>query len=142
MPDIISKEKRSRLMAQVKSRDTKPEIAVRSLIHRAGFRFRLHRNNLPGKPDIVLTRYKTIVFVHGCFWHQHTGCKRAKLPSTNFEFWERKLRNNQIRDEAVSKKLNELGWKIKVIWECSLKEGTNELIAELEMQKRQLINDV
>lgn len=118
MADTISSEQRSRNMSRIKSRDTKPEILVRSLLHRAGFRFRLHAKELPGKPDIVLPKYKTVIFVHGCFWHQHPGCSRATMPSTRTEYWQPKLKANASRDKLHRATLIDLGWEVRVVWEC------------------------
>jgi DNA mismatch endonuclease (patch repair protein) len=109
-------------MSQVKGKNTKPEVLVRSLLHRLGYRFRLHRKNLPGRPDIVLPKYRTVIFVHGCFWHQHPGCKRAALPKQNTDFWLQKLRTNAERDEQTLRALAELGWKTVVLWTCELKD--------------------
>lgn len=119
--DRFSPQKRSSVMACVKSRDTGPEKLVRSLLHAMGYRFRLHRKDLPGTPDIVLPRYKTVIFVHGCFWHQHDCCKRAKLPTTNTDFWQKKLTANKKRDARIAEELEKLGWRVLVIWECELK---------------------
>lgn len=119
--DIYSPAKRSDIMARVRSRNTKPELAVRSMLHRMGYRFRLHRKDLPGKPDVVLPRYRTVVFVHGCFWHQHTGCKKATLPKRNSEFWEAKLKRNIERDEETRRRLESSGWHVLVLWECEVK---------------------
>jgi len=94
---------------------------VRSILHCLGFRFRLHRKDLPGTPDIVLPKYGTVIFVHGCFWHRHPGCKKASMPQTNKEFWERKLARNVERDAEVSEKLTRIGWRVLVVWECELK---------------------
>ncbi len=116
--DIVSRKVRSRMMASVGSTDTKPEKIVRSLLHRLGFRFRLHRKDLPGSPDIVLPKYKTVIFVHGCFWHQHKGCAKSKRPDTRKEFWNHKLDQNIIRDERNITTLNNMGWTVYVIWEC------------------------
>ncbi|MEC7641315.1 MAG: DNA mismatch endonuclease Vsr, partial [Nitrospinota bacterium] len=101
MVDTISKEKRSWNMSRIRSRDTSPELIVRSLLHRLGYRFRIHRKDLPGKPDIVLAKYKTVIFVHGCFWHQHKDCKYAYLPKTRVNFWKEKLQGNSERDKRV-----------------------------------------
>lgn len=119
--DKISPEKRSWTMAQVKSRDTKPEKIVRSLLHRLGYRFRLHRKDLPGRPDIVLPKYRTVVFVHGCFWHGHVGCKRARVPVANNDYWRQKLERNTKRDAQNKVLLESLGWRVFVVWECELK---------------------
>lgn len=115
---IVSAERRRNMQA-VRSRDTKPEIAVRKLLHRLGYRFRLRRSDLPGKPDIVLPRHRLAVFVHGCFWHRH-DCKRAALPKTRAEFWEAKLSANAARDERVIGALHEIGWRTVVIWGCEI----------------------
>jgi len=118
MPDIFSREKRSWIMSRVKGYDTKPEIYVRSLIHRMGFRFRVHRRDLPGNPDIVLPRHGKVIFVHGCFWHGHAGCRRSKRPTTRKSFWNRKLNENIQRDKRTRRKLQRIGWKVLVLWEC------------------------
>ncbi len=118
--DIFTTEKRSQVMSLVKSKDTKPELKVRSALHSLGFRFRLHRKDLPGCPDIVLPMYRTVVFVHGCFWHQHKGCRKAKLPKQNARFWAAKLRRNARRDVEVRNQLRALGWKVVILWECRL----------------------
>ena len=116
--DIVDSNKRSQMMAGIGSKDTKPEIAVRKFLHAKGLRFRLHRKDLPGKPDIVLPKMNTCIFVHGCFWHRH-NCKKGKhLPKSNVEFWEEKLGKNKVRDEKNKKALQRLGWKVLVIWEC------------------------
>ena len=105
-------------MSRIRSKDTKPEIAVRSMLHRSGYRFRLHVKNLPGKPDIVLPKYNTIIFVNGCFWHRHQDCKYAYNPKTHVQFWRKKFKDNVVRQKAIIKKLNNLGWKVKIVWEC------------------------
>lgn len=120
--DTLTKEKRSWNMSRIKSKDTKPEMLVRSALHRAGYRFRLHVKELPGKPDIVLPKYKTVIFVHGCFWHRHKRCSGATMPSTNQDFWKEKFRQNVKRDKKEQSALKRLGWKVIVIWECELKE--------------------
>lgn len=109
-------------MSRVKSRNTSAEKQVRSLIHRMGFRFRLHVGDLPGEPDIVLPGRGKVVFVHGCFWHQHRGCRRSQRPSTNTEFWNAKLDGNTVRDARVQRQLRRLGWSVMVVWECELKD--------------------
>ena len=118
MSDIMPPDRRSQLMARVGSRDTKPELAVRKVAHRLGFRFRLHRSDLPGRPDIVFPRLRKVLFVHGCFWHQHPGCYRASLPKTNTDFWQTKLANNVLRDERNATVLRAAGWTVGAIWEC------------------------
>lgn len=121
--DKFSKIKRSAIMAAVKGSNTKPELAVRSLIHRLGFRFRLHVKDLPGKPDIVLPRHRKVVFVHGCFWHSHRGCKRSAKPESNKVFWKIKLEQNVARDKENLQHLKKCGWKVLVVWECELRKA-------------------
>jgi DNA mismatch endonuclease (patch repair protein) len=118
--DKVSPATRSAVMARVKGRDTGPEKRLRSLLFRQGFRFRLHKADLPGTPDIVLPRYRTAVFVHGCFWHRHAGCRRASTPASNVAYWERKFRRTVERDAAVAAALEALGWRVVVVWECEL----------------------
>ncbi len=108
-------------MSRIRSKDTKPEIIVRSMLHKAGYRFRLHVKNLPGKPDIVLPKYKTVIFVHGCFWHRHKGCKYATTPSTNKKFWQEKFTRNIANDKKHQRELKKLGWKVIAVWSCELK---------------------
>lgn len=120
--DSVSPQKRSWVMAQVKARDTKPEKVVRSLLHRMGYRFRLCQKGLPGTPDIVLARFRTVIFVHGCFWHRHPGCKRASLPSSNTDYWRRKFERTIVRDAADQAALKESGWHVYVVWECELSD--------------------
>ena len=116
--DSLSKEHRSWNMSRIRSTNTKPEMLVRSFLHRNGFRFRLHVKDLPGHPDIVLPKYKTVIEVRGCFWHRHRGCKYATTPSSNTEFWQTKFNQNIKRDRKHAKELNALGWNVIVIWEC------------------------
>ena len=131
MPDVFSKAKRSWIMSRVKGRDTKPEMVVRSVVHRMGFRFRLHRRDLPGNPDVVLPRYHEVIFVHGCFWHGHRGCPRSKRPTTNEEFWSKKLDGNIKRDRRFRRVLRETGWKVLVVWECETRKP-DKLLRKLE----------
>lgn len=133
MADLLSTELRSLNMSRIKSRDTRPELFVRSLLHRMGYRFRLHRSDLPGKPDIVLPRHKLIIFVHGCFWHRHKGCRFAYTPKSRVEFWECKLGGNVERDIRVRKTLRKLGWRVVIVWECELRNA-----AKLEARLRRL----
>lgn len=121
--DLLSPEKRSWNMSRIKSRDTKPEKIVRSLLHSKGYRFRLHKKDLPGKPDIILPRYKTIIFVHGCFWHRHEGCRCAYDPKSRIDLWQKKFRQNVKRDKKSQDALLQLGWQVHVIWECETKES-------------------
>ena len=120
--DVFTREKRSQIMSRVSGRNTKPEIVVRSLLHDLGYRFRLHRKDLPGKPDITLPKHKKIIFVHGCFWHGHTGCSRSKRPSTNKEFWCEKLDKNIERDKETVDALRKLGWNVLIVWTCEVKD--------------------
>lgn len=129
--DSLTKEKRSWNMSRIRSNDTTPELVVRSFLFRQGFRFRLHVKNLPGHPDIVLPKYKTVVEVRGCFWHRHPGCRQATTPSTNAEFWQEKFKRNVERDRNTEKLLKELGWNLIVVWECELKkEGFLEALPD------------
>ncbi len=121
--DIISRAKRSWNMSRIRSKNTKPEIIVRSVLHKAGYRFRLHVNALPGKPDIVLAKYRTVIFVHGCFWHRHPGCKYAYEPKSRKKFWLEKFKQNIKRDELVENELKKKGWKVIIIWECEIADG-------------------
>lgn len=121
MADVFTPAERSAIMARIKGQNTKPEILVRKLVHSLGYRFRLHQNTIPGKPDLALPRHKKIIFVHGCFWHGHVGCVRATLPSTNIEFWKNKILGNKDRDARVRRKLRRGGWQVLVIWQCQTK---------------------
>lgn len=122
MVDKVSKEIRSYNMSQIRSKDTKPEILVRSFLFSKGLRFRKNDKRYSGSPDIVLPKYKTIVFVHGCFWHLHEGCKYAVMPKSNVDFWQKKLYRNRERDEINKNKLENRGWKVLIVWECQLKK--------------------
>ena len=127
--EVIHKvsEQRSRNMSAIKSKNTKPEIKVRKVLHSMGYRFRLHRKDLPGSPDIVLPKYKTVIFVHGCFWHRHENCKYASTPKTRQEFWEAKFRENINRDKLNQENLSSKGWKIIVVWECEINDKDFDL---------------
>lgn len=122
MPDRFDSVKRSQIMSRVKVKNTAPEVKLRSILYRRGFRFRLNRKDLPGKPDIVLPKYKAVIFVHGCFWHGH-DCKRGQRPKTNEEFWNGKIDCNIKRDEINAIKLKELGWRVLAVWECEIKKN-------------------
>ena len=128
MADVHTKEQRSYNMSQVKSKDTKPEMIVRRFLHSNGFRYRLHDKKLPGKPDIVLPKYKTIIFVNGCFWHGHVGCKYSKLPKTRHKWWSEKIEYNKTNDKKNNNLLKKSGWKIIIIWECVLKTNKSQKI--------------
>lgn len=123
--DIVSREKRSAMMANIKSRNTRPEIAVRRAAHRLGLRFRLNRRDLPGSPDLVFPRHRTTIFVHGCYWHRHEGCKFAYTPKSNVAFWTAKLQANVDRDARVKQVLEDHAWNVVVIWECETKNAVN-----------------
>lgn len=118
--DPFTPEKRSDTMKRVKSKNTKPEVRVRKALHRMGYRFRLHRKDLPGNPDVVLPKHRTVVFVHGCFWHQHPGCRKATIPQNNREYWERKLGRNVERDRRAREDLAAMGWRVVTLWECEI----------------------
>ena len=118
---------RSALMARVSSRDTRPEMAVRRAAHALGLRYRLHRRDLPGTPDLVFARFRTVVFIHGCFWHRHVGCKHASFPKRRAEFWREKFEKNTKRDGRINQALCELGWRTLIIWEC---ETRNPVLLE------------
>lgn len=130
MVDVFTPEKRSAIMAGIKGKNTKPEMAVRKQVFAAGFRYRLHARNLPGTPDLVLTRYKVVVFVHGCFWHGHK-CLNGKLPETNRDFWQKKFARNIKNDQRATRALRAKGWKVVTIWECQLEKGVVRLLALL-----------
>lgn len=126
MTDVLTLEQRRTCMSHIRGRDTRPELLVRSALHRAGYRFRLHVKTLPGRPDIVLPRYRTAVLVHGCFWHRHAGCRFTTTPATRSEFWSQKFAANVLRDAAVRQQLEAEGWSVAVIWECETRD-TNVL---------------
>ena len=117
--DTVIPEVRSRMMSRVRNRDTAPELRLRSFLHRAGLRFRIHPK-LPGSPDVVLRKYRATIFVHGCFWHQHPGCGRAAIPKSNVEFWRQKFERNKARDAKAQTELRAAGWRVKVVWECEI----------------------
>jgi DNA mismatch endonuclease (patch repair protein) len=120
--DKLDPQRRSENMRRIKSKGMKPEILVRSLVHELGYRFRLHRRDLPGSPDLVLPRHRKIVLVHGCFWHQHSECREGRVPSSRRDYWEPKLARNQARDAMNLAALQQAGWKCLVIWECETKD--------------------
>ncbi len=129
--DTVSKEVRSRNMSAIRSKNTNPETVVRSLLFALGYRYRLHRKDLPGKPDIILKKHNTVIFVHGCFWHQHKECKRANIPKSNKKYWIPKLERNAERDKINKRELNRLGWNVITIWECETKDS-GKITAELK----------
>lgn len=125
--DILTPLQRAYCMSRIKGENTKPEMAVRKFLHAAGFRFRLHKKDLPGRPDLVLAKYRLAIFVHGCFWHRHTDCAYASVPSSNQEFWLAKFSRNVERDSEQYATLRNIGWRILIIWECGLKIEMNKI---------------
>ncbi|UVO49967.1 DNA mismatch endonuclease Vsr [Sphingomonas sp. SUN019] len=137
MTDFMTAEERSIRMSRIRSRDTKPEIVLRRTLHRLGLRFRLGGADLPGRPDMVFPKHRAAVFVHGCFWHRHDGCRVASTPKSNAEFWARKFERNVARDQKATGDLKALGWKVVVAWECEL--GSKERLAlTTERVKREI----
>ncbi len=133
MTDVLSREARSRCMSRIRPRDTLPEIRARSVLHRAGFRYVLHDKRLPGRPDIVFPRYRTALFVHGCFWHRHHGCRFTTYPATRRDFWAAKFEANVARDREVRRLLEQQGWAVAVVWECETRD-TSTLLAALRRE--------
>lgn len=131
MVDIVDTATRSKMMAGIGSKDTTPELRLRRELHARGFRYRLHDRKLPGRPDLVLSRYRAAVFVHGCFWHRHEGCRYATMPATRSEFWADKFQANVTRDARVEQMLLDAGWRVALVWECSLKRSTALVVSEL-----------
>jgi len=131
MPDKYDQQKRSEVMSRVHGTNTSPEIRVRQLLHSMGYRFRLHRQDLPGKPDIILPKYKTAISVNGCFWHGCPVCKRAQIrPQTNVDYWNKKLDRTMIRDKENKAQLESLGWRVLVIWECEIKKRNEQVLVK------------
>lgn len=123
--DIYSPTERSERMSKIKAKNTKPEIIVRRLVHAMGYRYRLHLRTLPGKPDLVFAKKKKVIFVHGCFWHSHDGCKKARMPKSNIDYWSSKIANNKNRDKTNESLLEKIGYKVFVVWECQIKNEDN-----------------
>jgi DNA mismatch endonuclease (patch repair protein) len=121
--DVFTRAKRSEVMSRIRGRDTRPERAVRSLLHRRGYRFRLHVATLPGRPDIVMPKYRVVILVHGCFWHRHPRCRFSYSPKTRVEFWQKKFSANQRRDRHVESALEKLGWSVITVWECQIRDS-------------------
>ena len=140
--DRLTKEKRSWNMSRITSKNTGPEIKVRSFLHKEGFRFTLNRKNLPGSPDIVLPRYKCVVFVHGCFWHRHSGCKYSYTPKSRVVFWNKKFSTNVARDKQVQCQLRHLGWSVIVLWECEIKNNPSETFIKMRNILRKCLSKV
>jgi DNA mismatch endonuclease (patch repair protein) len=129
MGDVVDRETRSRMMAGIRGKDTKPEMSLRHALHARGFRYRLHVKDVPGKPDLILPKYRAAIFVHGCFWHQHESCRFATAPSTRPEFWQTKFAANVARDSAVRAALLRDGWRVATVWECALRKSEQVVIA-------------
>ena len=121
MADTVDAATRSRIMASIRGKDTKPEMVLRKTLHARGFRYRLHGKRLPGKPDMVFRRFNAVCFVHGCFWHHHEGCRFATTPATRPDYWQSKFKDNQARDKAAAQNLQDSGWRVAIVWECDLK---------------------
>lgn len=132
MPDIFDKETRSRIMSKIKGKDTKPELKVRRFLFSKGFRYRKNQKGLPGRPDLVLKKHNSVVFVNGCFWHGHAGCKKFVLPKTRTDFWKEKIEKNRKRDRKNVSILRKSGWRVHVIWECDLHKKTESTLLGLE----------
>jgi DNA mismatch endonuclease, patch repair protein len=122
MADVFSKSKRSIIMSDIPSKNTKPEIILRKALFHKGYRYRVNYKKLPGKPDIAFPKYKTVIFVHGCFWHAHENCKDSHLPKSNIDFWEKKINSNKERDKRVVEQIISLGWTVVTVWECEIKK--------------------
>lgn len=136
MADKVSKEKRSWMMSRIKGKDTKVEVLVRSYLFSKGYRFRKNDKRYPGKPDVVLPKYKTVLFINGCYWHRHPGCKYAQTPTSNVEFWQEKFKKNVANDKRNIKRLEESGWNVITLWECELKKNFDETMLKLESMLR------
>lgn len=136
MADVHTKETRSYNMSRIKGKNTKPELLVRKFLHSNGFRYKLHDKSLPGSPDIVLPKYKTVIQVKGCYWHGHEGCKYFKLPRTNTDFWKKKIDNNKERDIKNDNQLKKSGWNLIIIWECDLKPIKMNNTLNIKLLKR------
>ena len=130
MADIVDAATRSRMMSSIRGRNTRPEVVLRKALHRKGFRYRLHRKGLPGRPDIVMPRYRAVVFVHGCFWHRHEGCRYATDPATRPDFWSAKFDSNVQRDRRNAEMLRLQGWRVATVWECSLRGSAARATAD------------
>ena len=139
MTDIVDKQTRSRMMAGIKGKNTKPELILRRALHARGFRFRLHSGKVQGRPDIVLAKHRAAVFVHGCFWHRHAGCQYATTPSTRQEYWQEKFEANVARDSAVCATLLDSGWRVATVWECALRK-TEQVVTTTELLSEWLVS--
>lgn len=138
--DIVDMQTRSRMMAGITGKDTKPELALRRALHARGFRYRLHAKNVPGRPDLVFPKYGAVVFVHGCFWHRHAGCRYSTTPATRPEFWQSKFESNVARDAAVQAALIQAGWRVATVWECASRK-TNQLDVAADLLATWLLSE-
>lgn len=129
--DIWPKGKRSEVMSKIRSKNTKPEMILRSNLFKAGFRFRLHEKDLPGKPDIVLPKYHTVIFVQGCFWHLHKGCQEGRIPLSNIDYWKKKLHKNVLKDKQNKIACEHLGWKVIIVWECQIEKHLDVTLSKI-----------
>jgi DNA mismatch endonuclease, patch repair protein len=136
MPDIVDSATRSRMMSGIKAANTRPELRVRRRMHASGLRYRLRSRDLPGRPDLVFRPIRTVVFVHGCFWHQHPGCRYAARPGTNLDFWANKFQENAERDLRVERQLGAMGWTVLVLWECAADEEIDSVVAQIHERRR------
>lgn len=136
MSDVLTKEQRHLNMSHIRGKDTRPEEIVRKYLFSRGYRYRKNDKRYPGKPDIILPKYKTVIFVHGCFWHRHPGCRYATIPKTDYEFWQKKFDQNVTRDKRVQKQLKDMGWRVIVVWECEIsrKSDREERLRRLEQE--------
>ena len=142
MTDTVDRKTRSRMMASVRRFDTRPEMVVRRSLHRLGFRYRTSDRRLPGSPDLKLTRYRAVVFVNGCFWHRHQGCRYATMPASNREWWAKKFTRNLSRDNEKTRQLLEAGWRVVVVWECALRDGGPQRARTIEELAAWIRSDV
>jgi DNA mismatch endonuclease (patch repair protein) len=138
MVDTLSPERRSWNMSRIRGRDTGPERLLRSLLHKEGFRFRLHDRSLPGKPDIVMKKHRAVIMVHGCYWHRHPGCRNATMPSTRTDFWTEKFEGTIARDRQTLADLTALGWRVITVWECDLKKHPDQVMSDIRSRLREV----
>ena len=139
MPDVFTTEKRSDVMSKIKGKDTRIERIVARWLHQAGFRYRKHNRTVPGSPDISIKKYKIAIFVHGCFWHGHPGCKKYRPPKTRSDYWQAKIERNRLRDEHVFEILKSMGWHVFLIWECEIEADFDDLMKAVKHQMEDII---
>jgi DNA mismatch endonuclease (patch repair protein) len=140
MTDVVDQQTRSRMMSGIRGKNTKPELVFRRALHSRGFRFRLHSAKVPGRPDLILPKHRAVVFVHGCFWHRHEGCRFATTPATRPEFWRAKFKANVARDSAVRAELHKIGWRVATVWECALRR-TDQVATSAELFTTWILSD-